>query len=520
LADAQGPYYFNNYDPTYVYLINSLNLAQLSGYGVGHFDHPGTTVQVMGALVVKIYYSVCNNPDTDIASDVLKRPESYLYVLNKTFLAINCVALFMLGLFTFKVTNNFILGLSVQLSPFASMKNFYGLILVTPENLLVTISIFITGLLIYYLFKIDPDRKIPFGFIIAFAVICGFGLATKLNFIPVCLIPILLIKGVKNKIIWFSLTIVSFCIFVFPALSNYSAFAKWIGDLFLHSGRYGKGPSNVVDTTSFFINLKSIFGKDILFTIAYFSALLTLILNIFNNRKSSNQYDIFDKKVSNVLTAVVMTMTLQVLLVAKHYYQYYMIPSFMLIMLSILLTVLVLARIFFKMKLETLAVRNANIFILIVISVWSFLQMVSYFDDLKERTIETLKIENYIDETYRDALISPVFTSSSLDCARIFAAGYAGSQIRRYNSILMNIQREHIVYNPWANAVYRISRDIDVRKILLSSNKIVLQIGLFGSPEGITESINQICGVKNSSFEKKFENSIGESIYEVKVGNK
>ncbi|MFZ1459862.1 MAG: hypothetical protein WAU38_03605, partial [Ignavibacteria bacterium] len=107
LKVVQGPYYLNFYDPSYVYLINSLNLAQLSGYGVGHFDHPGTTVQVLGAVAVKLFYFLTNN-NQDIVNDVLSRPESYLFFMNKFFVFLNCTALFFVGYFTLKVTGNFL----------------------------------------------------------------------------------------------------------------------------------------------------------------------------------------------------------------------------------------------------------------------------------------------------------------------------------------------------------------------------------------------------------------------------
>ncbi len=53
------PYFLNeNHDPSYFYLQNSLNLAQLSGYGVGQVEHPGTTLQTLGGIVIKIYFLI------------------------------------------------------------------------------------------------------------------------------------------------------------------------------------------------------------------------------------------------------------------------------------------------------------------------------------------------------------------------------------------------------------------------------------------------------------------------------
>ena len=46
--------YFLDYDPEYAYLLNSLNLLEMSV--PGHFDHPGTPLQEFGALVLLVQW--------------------------------------------------------------------------------------------------------------------------------------------------------------------------------------------------------------------------------------------------------------------------------------------------------------------------------------------------------------------------------------------------------------------------------------------------------------------------------
>ncbi|MBK7157851.1 MAG: hypothetical protein IPH77_04655 [Ignavibacteria bacterium] len=104
LKVVQGPYYLNFYDPSYVYLINSLNLAQLSGYGVGFIDHPGIPLQVFGAIVIKSFHFI-DNVNQDLVNDVLTRPESYLNFIN-IFVFLNSIVLFS-GIFYLKVTDNY-----------------------------------------------------------------------------------------------------------------------------------------------------------------------------------------------------------------------------------------------------------------------------------------------------------------------------------------------------------------------------------------------------------------------------
>src|SRR5262245_45496798 len=51
LVSSHGPYYYGaNFDPDYCYLLNSLNL--LTFHEPAHIDHPGTTVQILGAIIM------------------------------------------------------------------------------------------------------------------------------------------------------------------------------------------------------------------------------------------------------------------------------------------------------------------------------------------------------------------------------------------------------------------------------------------------------------------------------------
>src|SRR6266496_3808181 len=49
---GRGPFYCGYYyDPDYNYLFNALNLSL--GFRPEHIDHPGTTVQLFGAAIIK-----------------------------------------------------------------------------------------------------------------------------------------------------------------------------------------------------------------------------------------------------------------------------------------------------------------------------------------------------------------------------------------------------------------------------------------------------------------------------------
>ena len=99
LKSARGPYWrCINMDPDYTYLINSLNFAE--GLPIGHRDHPGTTLQVAGAWILKSFHFF--RDVSPLAEDVLKNPEVYLGFMNRIFLGLTIFLMFLAGWLGFR----------------------------------------------------------------------------------------------------------------------------------------------------------------------------------------------------------------------------------------------------------------------------------------------------------------------------------------------------------------------------------------------------------------------------------
>ncbi len=516
LKTGQGPYYLNFYDPSYVYLISSLNLSQLNGYGVGHFDHPGTTVQIMGAVIIKIYHLISSS-NADIVQDVLSRPEEYLKVINKIFGIINTVLLFLLGCFTFKMTDNFIYSLLIQFTPFTSMEIFYGYIIVTPDNFLIAVSLCLIAVFIYYLYSPNSQNEsdsFSYDLVFSFAIVTALGMATKLNFLPMVLIPLLLIKGIKNKLVFIAASLILFHIFIFPVLSNYSQFAEWITNLIIYSGHYGQGEATVVDSSEFFHHLGLIFTKDAFFTFTYIIVLMTLALNVFKRQKIEKGDDVLLRKQLKLLASIFIAVTFQIIIVSKQYRQHYMIPSFLLSIFSLSLCAPILSFHFNKLKTNF-----SYLIIVLLISVWTSYQIIINYNIAVFQRTEAFNIENYIKDNYRDNFLVSTYSSASKQCALAFAVSYAGSQRDRYQAVLRKIQPEVLFYNPWIKRFETISETDDIKNIIPKDRKIIVQITEYGIHDFI-KTLNKTYSVSNSSFKKVFTNGNGECVYEVKVGDK
>ncbi|HMQ70446.1 MAG TPA: hypothetical protein PKC58_15830 [Ignavibacteria bacterium] len=522
LKSAQGPYYLNFYDPGYVYLISSLNIAQ--GTGVGHFDHPGTTVQMIGSVIMRIYFSFTGkNPD--IAVDVLSRPEDYMYVLNTVFIFINAAVLFLLGVLTYKFSKNIYLSLLIQLSPFTSMEIFYGSVIVSPDNFIITVSLLFLSALMFYRFNFNTEETANnpqfLKLILVFAVICGLGLATKLNFIPLVFIPFFLINGYKNKMYFWIFTVISFLIFIIPILLDIGQFAVWIENLIMKSGKYGKGDSDVVNTYLLLPNLKMIFSKDGVFTFSYLMLIITFIVSIALYLKEKSSGIKYFTKINKIMVSLLFAVTLQILLVAKHYAQYYLIPSMMLSIFVLIVCIYVLMPLFEKAYKKVIPEYLFAV-VFIFISVWTCVRIIESYNEALISKNEALASVKFLEENYPDDLLIPAFSSANRECALAFAVRYAAEKKKDYEKIISEKNRSQIFYDPWDNRFYKSSDRDKLKDDLLSLNdkkeKIILDM-YYGSPEKFVNKLNEVCEVNNSTFKEVFSNGNGERIYEVTIGN-
>lgn len=508
LKDVQGPYYMFFYDPSYVYLINSLNLAQMSGYGVGHFDHPGTTVQVTGAAAVRICHLISSG-GSDIVTDVLSRPESYLFFMNRVFITLNCIMLFALGLFVCRITCSLFPALLLQLTPFVSTEIFFGLIIVTPENFLIFVCLLFICAAVYYLYTDSMSRSRMIMFLVSFSFICGLGLATKISFFPLMILPLMIFHGLKRKIVFLVATCLFFLIFISPGLSNLEYFINWVGGLVMKSGKYGKGEATVINSSAFYANIKHIFSKDIVYTVSFIASVVAASVMLVAKPERGTRMH----RMKLLLLSLCFIFLLQTLIVAKHYAQYYMIPSFMLAVPSLLLSLTELTGFYRKSQKATAAVAFAVAGTFIF--AWSMYQVVSSYKEGNAQREDAVSMLQTIEDLRTEAMLVSSFGSSGSETALAFASQYGASQSRRYQAILAGKFRSKVFYNQWTDQFFTVSDMSSLKASLLKGPGLLLQLSHYGNLESFLASLKRECGVNEVSHEKIFSNEKKETLYRV-----
>jgi hypothetical protein len=319
-----------NFDPNYIYLFNGVNLATLHGK-IGHYDNPGTPAIVFSAMIMKITYNL-RDPKNDFPIDVLQNPQYYVKMISLTFAAINCLLVFLLGFFILKTTHQLAYAFLFQSIPYFSKSVLeWSFQLSSPEPVLFgAVIIFVIFFVWKYYFnksfgylKIKRWRSRETEsfdldiFIIIIGFIIGFCLATKINSLPLILLPLLFIPKFKNKFIFLFIALISFIIFTLPIASYYIMFLKWIASLFLFSGLYGGGKMEIVNFNSYYENFFTFIKSE---PVIFYTIVLSLVIIL--KQIIQKKYDIHLK----ILAGLFLVQVSDLLIVLKHFNLHYFIP--------------------------------------------------------------------------------------------------------------------------------------------------------------------------------------------------
>jgi len=292
VKEREKAWYGGGYDPEYAYLFNSLNIARFRL--VGHIDHPGTPMQVFGGLVLEGSW-LLDPQQGSLTEAVLRDPEKYVQLLNRAVAWLTAFAFLVFPAIVFLQTKRLWAAILLQLAPFISGFVLYnGFTRVTQEAMLMIASLAMASVMTTWWFG-DSGRK-EGRYPLIFGIVTGFGIASKILFGPLALIPVLLLskRGAIKKYLLFAM--LSFIAFTLPVVTLYPNMAYWILKLFIFTGQYGSGPVGVVDTGAYLPNLRwLVVANPVLAVLAALSiifAIVSALRSIAKNRQFSTEKEI------------------------------------------------------------------------------------------------------------------------------------------------------------------------------------------------------------------------------------
>ncbi len=313
LRAESGPFWMQTrFDPDYQYLFNSFRITAF--LPPTHVDHPGTPVQVFGALILKILYPAGNYGD--VLRALLRSPEGHLAVLSNIIMVLNLLVLSLLGATAYHVTKRLHAGVLVQLAPLSSITLLDRLYRFNPEPFLfLAVNLLLIFLLLTLRYDVAAYRR---RYIPAFAVVCGLAMALKITALPILAIPALVLRTTRDRLHLVAMSLAAFIVFTLPMWSSYGAFLRFVGRVATHTSKYGTGPTGFVNTDTYLGNLAGLITGEPL--VAAFFGVAAVVCAI--RLRAGGWAD----PAARLLTGCVAAYIFQLVVVAKHPSPHYLIP--------------------------------------------------------------------------------------------------------------------------------------------------------------------------------------------------
>jgi len=458
VKNASGPYWLSsNLDPTYAYLLNSLNIA--NGHRPFHTDHPGTPVQVIGAVMIRALNGVAGERAT--AEKVISNPEYYIGFINKAFIIFYALCLLASGYVAFGVTQDILSAIAVQGTPFISTTILTGLMGLRPEPLLVSIS---TLFLLLILLTLKFDSAEHAGkYSLAFGLLAGFGVACKFTFVPLVLMPIILLPSWKYRLRYALVAVATFVLSIAPIIAPYQlkALFGFVFQTTAHTGRYGGGPAGFINSKHYLNSALLLIKGDTLFFMIVMTGLLALTLGKRWLRLGGARY--------RALLAVSVAEVFQLLLVAKEPTQRYLLPALALGGLN-----LILLLDSFKQRLSTglKPYYYAFVMVLFILIFLGQFQAIGRLDQsLAGLAQEQLSIYQKVENEYRGIPIVRYYTASSPMYAFRQGSEYSNNF---YGQLLQERYPNNFFYSPWTRRFHNFAVPVDLSQIVNSDGWFIM----------------------------------------------
>lgn len=496
---SKGEFYIGRYyDPSYAYLINSLNTV--NGQSIGHFDHPGTPVQIIGAAT--LYFQKSGMSESEFTKLVFSDPERFLSVINMAFIVMISLSLFIFGYIVFVRSGNIITAMLLQLAPFSSVTIFYNMTNVSPEPMIIFSMLIFLSIVVGYIYESDDPKKKSFKYIYLLGFISGFLLSVKISVFPVMIVPLILLCGYKKKLVYLLISGLIFLIIIAITMSyeNVLALVSLLKRIAVRSGAYGFGSQDMIVAESFFGNLKKIFYYDIYFVISYFTSLGSLIY-IFSSGKSRT----VNVKMLKLLVGIVLMMTLQLIIVSKHFQIYYMLPA---LMLSVPASILSIGIVFPLPERSYL--RKAVLTVTFLMLCLPMKTLYSEISSYRGRKSEAHKIIDFAENNFADSTMFYSNISSGKIPALFMGIQHSGRSKEKYVYIMNELYPGKASFDIWL-------KDFDPKntpaKDMTYNNKFIFQCSSTEAMNDLTNVLKQKYGKSEVSFTKLFSNIREESLY-------
>lgn len=461
--NLQGPYYGSFvFDPSYAYLLNALNIAE--NKRPGHIHHPGTTVHIIGGLVLKLNHlkDRIYNESTDFAETVLLKPEAHIRNINYVMIFLVAIAVTIFGFQACKFSGSILVAVVAQAFPLSFPVLIEQLPKLTPEPLLVVCSFILAALLISLL---NHSRRSEFNLnkiAIATGVLIGFGMVTKITFAPLAL-SILIFQGIKPKLFAIISSLVTIIFLTIPIWDRYPQMFHWFLGILIHAGNYGHGAIGLPPLESLWFNFSELWSQ-----VPVLLCFIPLLLISYISAKKIGQTN-----KCRALLVCLLILLCQVGMVIKHPGTKYALPT--LTFCSFFLFLFILS---FSRMINTLLV-YLLVFVTTILIVYSV--NLTNVRSTRLSRIDKANAELRRIAVSHDCTIIDSYRISSKEYALQFGNNFSR---RAHSFILDKLYPEYMSFNVFGNYFEAFNGSLSISKLMkLTGNSIdICTIGTYSLP--------------------------------------
>jgi len=443
---------YQDSDPAYQYLLNGLLI--LNGHSPFHIDHPGTPVQTLIAGVLYASWSIGKIAGVvhhTLDLSVGTYAERYLLIISYVLVLLNCVASYILGHRILQSTLKIGLAFFVQASAVAFGVVFARMAYPEPESLLIFGSMLLIASLAPSIFyNVAIQHKPSTLAAILPGLICGFGVAIKLTFIPM-LAMLFLLRSSKSIALSLGAAAASWLVCISPMIKELPRFFNWVSGIATHSGHYGSGKAEFIDPKEILPRLRFLFDLfELWFVVAFcLFCIAAGLAGLALFKTYQHQPSRLRPKVllSLAFTPLVLCLICiaQVILVLKHPGARYMIPALIIQAVGI---AWILSKLPEQHRLTKLSTLGFWMLGLVGLSLMINGALGSYRQLSAERKIfdtDMSQIQKAI-TTYDNPIVMGTYGCRLPKCALSFGLGYAPATNPQVGALLTDF----LDFNIWA----------------------------------------------------------------------
>ena len=510
LTHPKGPDWLApDYENPYTDLFNSLLI--LDGEAPEHIDHPGTTTQLFGALVLR---STSIKSKRDLINSAVTQPEPHLRRLQIALLAFTVLSLWIFPWIAGLVLRNYLIGILIQ-APSLFFQSVFSYALFFGSDFMVmpftVISVCLCCLIIApSLAGKQPDLLFGAGFgqtertflrVIRFpllpasaGLVCALGIAAKLTFFPLIVMSFFCCRSLRDRITLSISFLLSLAIVLIPIYSRLARLSVWILNLGIHSGTYGQGSLGLPGGAQYLDSVQSLFQAEPLVVVIPLAAAIGVTVLCLATPRRKTDSPRLSWKTALLLVAF---QIISFIAIAKHPSAHYLIPLCLGTGLSLVLLFLALD----TSNAGTLRSSVAWVMLggSLFLGFYRFAETTPHtYQTLWERKADLLRLYKHARQLAENDTIAYYYSSSSPEFALAFGNTYSRGV---FAPILSARYPRALFFEPFPGRFVTYNQVIDIESVLRQHDHLYF----LGTPANLHrvdgldpntfQTVDQACGL-------------------------